>query len=241
MNPEAFYTALEAKNIVLNAQQKSQFECYYQTLITVNQQMNLTAITDESEVYLKHFYDSISPSFYATALQTQSLKVCDVGAGAGFPSLPLKILFPQLEITIIDSLQKRINFLKELVQLLDLKNVTLIHDRAETFGQNSHYREQFDIVTARAVASLNVLSELCLPLVKVNGQFLALKASQSQSELEAAEKAIATLGGEVASQDQFYLPKTKDPRVLLTINKIKPTPDKYPRKPGMPNKKPLIN
>lgn len=168
------------------------------------------------------------------------LSLCDVGSGAGFPSIPLKIAFPNMEISIVDSLNKRINFLRELTNELGLEQVNLYHSRAEDFGQNKEFRETFDLVTARAVARLNVLAELCLPLVKKDGQFLAMKAAKSEEELVEAKKAIATLGGTVVSEHEVSLPITEDERFIIEIDKKKVTPNKYPRKAGLPNKKPLV-
>lgn len=162
-----------------------------------------------------------------------------MGAGAGFPSIPLKIVCPQLQVTIVDSLNKRITFLTELVEKLGLEDVFLYHDRAETFAQKEMLRESFDFVTARAVARLNVLAELCLPLVKKQGYFFALKAAKSEEELEEAKKAIAVLGGKLVYEQDVSLPKDGGSRYILTIQKKKETPKKYPRKPGMPNKQPL--
>ena len=161
-----------------------------------------------------------------------------MGSGAGFPSIPLKIVFPELEITIVDSLNKRITFLKTLVEALQLDGVELYHDRAESFGQKPEFREQFDFVTARAVARLNVLTELCLPLVKKDGYFFALKAAKSEEELVEARPAIALLGGKLIQAEDVSLPNG-DTRHVITVQKKKPTPKKYPRKPGLPNKQPL--
>lgn len=237
MTPEEFQAALADKGITLTPQQMKQFHDYYQTLVEWNEKMNLTAITEEGEVYLKHFYDSV---MLALAVDLDpTARLCDVGSGAGFPSIPLKIVFPQLQITIVDSLQKRIGFLDHLTKTLQVENVSLYHDRAETFGQNKAFRETFDYVTARAVARLNVLSELCLPLVKKGGSFFAMKAAQSQEELQEAKSAIATLGGKFIADHQLALPVIGDERHIIEIAKKKETPKKYPRKPGMPNKQPL--
>lgn len=202
-----------------------------------NEKMNLTSITDEHDVYLKHFYDSIAPSFYFDF--NQPISICDVGAGAGFPSIPLKIMFPQLKVTIVDSLNKRIQFLNYLASELQLQDVSFIHDRAETFGKGV-YRESYDVVTARAVARLSVLSELCLPLVKKGGQFVALKSSKGEEELEEAKFAISVLGGNVTETHTFELPEDAGERQMFIIDKKRQTPKKYPRKPGTPNKTPLL-
>lgn len=240
MNPQQFQQALADHGINLSQQQMQQFHVYYQELVTVNQQLNLTSITEESEVYLKHFYDSITPALVVAQLQNQELTLCDVGAGAGFPSLPLKIAFPKLKVTIVDSLNKRINFLENLVAKLGLHDVTLVHDRAETFGaKTSPVRESFDVVTARAVARLSVLSELCVPLVKVGGTFIAMKASQAQDELTDATHAIELLGAQVTQTKNLTLPVTNEPRTVIVMEKLVSTPVKYPRRPGVPNKKPI--
>lgn len=169
MNKEQFQQQLAEKGIHLSPSQLEQFDLYYQLLVEWNEKMNLTAITDKEEVYLKHFYDSLSAAFYFDF--SGSLAICDVGAGAGFPSIPLKIAFPDIQVTIVDSLNKRITFLNHLASELQLNDVHFYHDRAETFGKLPEHREQYDVVMARAVARMSVLSELCLPLVKVGGVF----------------------------------------------------------------------
>ncbi|EIJ80152.1 16S rRNA methyltransferase GidB [Bacillus methanolicus PB1] len=237
MNIEQFQTMLAEKRISLSQQQLDQYETYYLTLVEWNEKMNLTAITEKNEVYLKHFYDSISAAFYFDF--EKPLRVCDVGAGAGFPSIPLKIAFPDLHVTIVDSLNKRITFLEHLGEVLQLKNVQFIHDRAETFGQKKEHRESYDVVTARAVAKMSVLSELCLPLVKLSGTFIAMKGASANEELEAAKKAISVLGGSLQSVHSFRLPLEESERNILIIKKEKQTPKKYPRKPGTPNKTPI--
>lgn len=236
MTPEEFQAELGRQGIDLSTKQMDQFAIYFQLLVEWNQKMNLTAITEHQEVYLKHFYDSITLAFSGTFKPEG--KLCDVGSGAGFPSLPLKIVFPELDITIVDSLNKRITFLTTLVESLELDGVHLYHDRAETFGQNPKFRETFDFVTARAVARLNVLTELCLPLVKKNGHFFALKAAKSEEELTEARPAIALLGGKLIQAEDVSLPNG-DTRHIITVQKKKETPKKYPRKPGMPNKQPI--
>lgn len=236
MTPEEFRQALAEKQIHLSDHQMEQFATYFKTLVEWNEKMNLTAITDENEVYLKHFYDSLTLAFEVDF--TEKLSLCDVGSGAGFPSIPLKIVFPELQITIVDSLNKRITFLTELTNLLGI-SASLYHDRAETFGQNIEFRESFDLVTARAVARLNVLAELCMPLVKLGGHFYALKAAKSEEELTEAKHAIAILGGKFIKETAVDLPKISDQRHILTIEKKKVTPKKYPRKPGLPNKQPI--
>lgn len=239
MNPEEFAVALREHNVELNAQQLAQYQQYYERLVAVNEHMNLTAITERDEVYLKHFFDSLTLAWAYPELQTEELHMIDVGAGAGFPSLPLKIAFPQLQITIIDALNKRINFLRDLVKELGLEGVTVEHARAEEFGnKTAPAREQYDVATARALARLNVLGELTLPFVKVGGVLLAMKGSAADEELAEAKKAITTLGAEIGDQIDVSLPNG-DPRSVIVIKKVKNTPKKYPRKPGDPVRKPL--
>ncbi|MCD8778077.1 16S rRNA (guanine(527)-N(7))-methyltransferase RsmG [Mammaliicoccus sciuri] len=237
MNEQTFIDTLKESGITLSDKQISQFETYFEMLVEWNEKINLTAVTEKEEVYLKHFFDSVTPSFYIDFNEIET--ICDVGAGAGFPSIPLKIVYPHLQITIVDSLNKRIKFLNELAASLDLDKVNFVHDRAETFGKSQQYRESFDLVTARAVARLSVLSELCLPLVKKGGQFVALKGSQGNEELEDAQFAISVLGGEVKTVNEFTLPLEESMRQIITIDKLRQTPKKYPRKPGTPNKEPL--
>ncbi|KPN14260.1 16S rRNA (guanine(527)-N(7))-methyltransferase RsmG [Bacillus australimaris] len=237
MNIEQFTAALEEKEITLSPVQLEQFETYFRMLVEWNEKMNLTSITEKEEVYLKHFYDSISAAFFIDFHKVTT--ICDIGAGAGFPSIPLKICFPHLHVTIVDSLQKRITFLNELAKGLNLQDTTFYHDRAETFGQRKEKRESYDLVTARAVARLSVLSELCLPLVKKEGLFVALKASAADEEMQAGKKAVTVLGGEVVEKHSFVLPLEESERNIIVIEKKKQTPKKYPRKPGTPNKSPI--
>jgi len=238
MNPNEFQEYLAQAGIVLSEKQLAQFQRYYELLVEWNEKMNLTAITEKEEVYLKHFYDSLMVA-HSMDLTEKPITLCDVGLGAGFPSIPLKIVYPNIQVTIVDSLNKRINFLTHLCEELELEGVSLYHDRAELFGQNKQFREQFDLVTARAVARLNVLTELCLPLVKKQGSFLAMKAAKSEEELTEAMKAIKLLGGKVVKEEKVSLPLSEDTRYIITIQKKKETPNKYPRKPGTPNKKPI--
>ncbi|NEU32652.1 16S rRNA (guanine(527)-N(7))-methyltransferase RsmG [bacterium LRH843] len=237
MSKKQFIPFLEERGITVTEKQEQQFQLYYQLLVEWNEKMNLTAITDEDEVYLKHFYDSVSASFYYDF--QRGMRIIDVGAGAGFPSIPLKILYPDIHVSIVDSLRKRITFLEHLASELQLEGVNFYHDRAETFGQNVQHREKYDIVTARAVARLSVLAELCLPLVKKNGDFIAMKGAGASEELKDAGKAINMLGGMVVSDEAFTLPIEKSERHIIHIRKEKTTPKKYPRKPGTPNKSPL--
>ncbi|WP_153461467.1 16S rRNA (guanine(527)-N(7))-methyltransferase RsmG [Sediminibacillus terrae] len=237
MNQETFLTELKKHGITLNDRQIDQFDTYFKTLVEWNEKMNLTAITDREEVYAKHFFDSISAAFYHDF--TGPLHVCDVGAGAGFPSLPLKICFPELKVTIVDSLKKRITFLNHLANQLGLSDVAFYHDRAETFGKNDKFRGQYDVVTARAVARMSVLAELCLPLCKTGGTFLAMKGPQLTEEMSDAGTAITVLGGEPVDTHTFALPGDNGERNIAIIQKKRKTPNKYPRKPGVPNRTPI--
>lgn len=237
MNTDQFKALLAEKGIQLSQKQMEQYEKYYLMLVEWNEKMNLTAITEKPDVYLKHFYDSISAAFYFDF--NKPLNLCDVGAGAGFPSIPIKIAVPGIKVTIVDSLNKRITFLEQLSKELELVGTTFIHDRAETFGQNPAYREQYEVVMARAVARMSVLSELCLPLVKTGGTFIAMKGNQAGEELQVGEKAINVLGGKLESAHSFTLPVEESERNILIISKQKTTPKKYPRKPGTPNKTPI--
>lgn len=237
MKPEEFYTHLANLGFPLTDRQKEQYERYFELLVEWNEKINLTAITDKDEVYLKHFYDSIAPILQGL-IENQPIRLLDIGAGAGFPSLPMKILFPELDVTIIDSLNKRINFLHLLAEELDLSGVHFYHGRAEDFAQDKAFRAQFDLVTARAVARMQVLSELTIPYLKVGGRLLALKASNAPEELEEAKNALNLLFSKVEDNLQYELPNG-DPRYITVVEKKKETPNKYPRKAGMPNKRPL--
>ena len=239
MNPEQFVQELSKRNFKLNENQINQFNQYFTSLIETNKKVNLTRITEKDDVYLKHFFDSITPLFTFGEIFTKSQTLCDVGAGAGFPSIPLKIMVPELRVTIVDSLCKRLNFLQELVTQLDLKNVALVHGRAEDVGQNKQYREQFDIVTARAVANMAVLSEYCLPLVKKNGNFIALKGPKAEDELNSSQKALKTLGGKTTAVKELQLPHSSEDRTLILVKKVQATPKKYPRQAGTPHRKPI--
>ena len=237
MKPEEFYTHLADLGFPLTDRQKEQYERYFELLVEWNEKINLTAITDKDEVYLKHFYDSIAPILQGL-IENQPIRLLDIGAGAGFPSLPMKILFPELDVTIIDSLNKRINFLHLLAEELGLSRVHFYHGRAEDFAQDKAFRAQFDIVTARAVARMQVLAELTIPYLKVGGRLLALKASNAPEELEEAKNALNLLFSKVEDNLQYELPNG-DPRYITLVEKKKETPNKYPRKAGMPNKRPL--
>ena len=237
MKTEEFYERLADLDYPLTEHQKKQYERYFELLVEWNEKINLTAITEKDEVYLKHFYDSIAP-IVQSLIENRPIRLLDIGAGAGFPSLPMKILFPELDVTIIDSLNKRINFLHLLAEELGLNGVHFYHGRAEDFAQDKAFRAQFDVVTARAVARMQVLSELTIPYLKVGGRLLALKASNAPEELEEAKNALNLLFSKVEDNLQYALPNG-DPRYITIVEKKKETPNKYPRKAGMPNKRPL--
>ncbi|MGP4059658.1 16S rRNA (guanine(527)-N(7))-methyltransferase RsmG [Halobacillus sp. H74] len=238
MDTNTFLEALHKQGIVLDEKQQNQFHRYFEILVEWNEKMNLTAITDQEGVYLKHFYDSLTAAFYYD-FNDQPIRICDVGAGAGFPSLPLKIVFPHLKVTIVDSLKKRITFLNHLAHELELDDVAFYHDRAENFGKNADFREGYDLVLARAVARMSVLSELCLPLTTKGGHFIAMKGPNLNEEMEDAQVAIQTVGGEVVYVHTFELPEEGSERNIAIIEKRRKTPKKYPRKAGTPNKTPI--
>ena len=232
-----FEKALEKLNIQLNKKQMYQFMTYYEMMVETNKVMNLTAITDYDEVVDKHFVDSLS-LIQAVDLN-QPLKVIDVGTGAGFPGIPLKIAFPQLKIVLLDSLNKRINFLNRVIEALELTDIETIHGRAEDFGRNPEYRERFDLCVSRAVANLSTLSEYCLPFIQVGGYFIPYKSGTIQEELEASRRAVTLLGGNIAECLSYNLADTDMERSLVIIEKVKPTKKAYPRKAGKPTKEPL--
>ena len=226
-----------AFGIKLSDHQLEQFETYYEMLVEKNKVMNLTAITEKNEVIDKHFADSLALIKSGVSLTGQ--KILDIGTGAGFPGIPLKIAFPELEIVLLDSLNKRINFLNEVIEVLGLQNVETCHGRAEDFGHRKEYREQYDLCASRAVANLSTLTEYCLPFVKVGGQFVSYKSGNVDNELKESSKAIKILGGEAGKVCSFVLPGTDFARTLVPIKKIKMTGNKYPRKAGIPSKEPL--
>lgn len=224
-------------SIVLNDKQIQQFEQYYNILVEWNKVMNLTAITEYEEVVEKHFLDSLT---IVNAIHVKKIEtLIDVGTGAGFPGIPLKIAFPHLKVTLLDSLNKRIKFLNEVINLLELNDIKAIHGRAEDYAKQAEYREQYDICVSRAVANLATLSEYCLPYVKVDGLFVPYKSGEIDEELKSSEKAVSILGGKVDEVVKFQLPGTDIGRSFVKIHKIKETKKKYPRKAGMPTKEPL--
>lgn len=231
-----FEKDLEELNILLTEKQLKQFLLYYEMLIEQNKVMNLTAITDYEEVLKKHFIDSLS--LVKAYDLSKPVSVIDVGTGAGFPGVPLKIAFPNLQVTLLDSLNKRICFLNSVIDALGLNGIEAIHGRAEDFARNT-LREKYDLCVSRAVANLSTLSEYCLPFVKVGGQFISYKSEKIAEEKIAAQNAISVLGGKVAAQMEFTLSDSDIYRNLFVIEKVKATPKKYPRKAGLPGKEPL--
>jgi 16S rRNA (guanine527-N7)-methyltransferase len=232
-----FNKLLIAQGITLSPYQFNQFSEYYEQLISWNEKMNLTGIMEREQVYIKHFYDSVSLSFYIPLQAIQTL--ADIGSGAGFPSIPLKIVYPHLKVTIVDSLNKRIQFLNHVVNILQLTDVTCIHGRAEDLARNDKYRDRFDLVTARAVARLNVLNELCLPFVIKSGSFIAMKGSDPVDELNEAEASLKQLKADLSEVYSFELPIEHSKRHLIVFRKTDATPILYPRKAGIPLKEPL--
>lgn len=232
-----FDNELEKMNIRLTGDQKSQFDLYYELLIEWNRVMNLTGITDYDEVNLKHFTDSLTISRIIDMAQINTL--IDVGTGAGFPGIPIKIAFPHIKVYLLDSLNKRIKFLNEVIKKLGLKNIYAFHGRAEDFAKDRQYREKFDVCVSRAVANLSTLSEYCIPFVKTGGYFVSYKGGDSDEEVIRSENAITLLGGEIENTDRFFLPDTDMGRTLIKIRKRKSTPNRYPRKAGIPSKEPL--
>lgn len=232
-----FKSMTEQLGIELTDNQYEQFIKYYEMLIKWNEVMNLTAITEFDEVIVKHFVDSIS--LIKAIDVTKKIEIIDIGTGAGFPGIPLKIAYPNLKITLLDSLNKRVGFLNEVINELDLKDIEALHGRAEDYAKAGQLREKFDLCVSRAVANLATLSEYCLPYVKVGGKFISYKSEKLSEELAVAEKAIGILGGKINTQIEFVLPETEIYRTFMIIDKKKETPKKYPRKAGTPSKDPL--
>ena len=226
---------LEEINIEIKEEEINKFYNYMNLLLEWNEKINLTAITEEDDIILKHFVDSVTIYKYIEDKKS----VADIGTGAGFPGIPLAILKNKNEFTLVDSLNKRVNFLNDIKEKIFLENITNIHARAEEFGQNKKYRENFDTAVSRAVANLSVLVEYLLPIVKVGGKIICMKGSNIEEELKDAEFAISKLGGKVVLRDEFYLPQSDIKRNIIIIEKIKNTPSKYPRKAGTPAKEPL--
>ncbi|MFT8323973.1 16S rRNA (guanine(527)-N(7))-methyltransferase RsmG [Oenococcus sicerae] len=237
MTADEFAAILKTEGLPISEKNLESFQKYLDFLLEYNQKVNLTAITDPSDVWLKHFYDSLTPLLYLPST-IKKVSLIDIGSGAGFPGIPLRIIDSRLQLTLLDSLQKRISFLDQLIEKLALKNVETVHGRAEDFGKNPNYREKFDFAIARAVSNTNTLLELLLPFVKVGGKAILMKSTHHENEIFDASKALEELGGRVAQTFSFELPNG-DPRVLITIDKIKPTKNRYPRKAGTPLKSPI--
>ena len=236
-NTSQFEKDIKELGITLSDKQISQFITYYEMLVEWNQVMNLTAITEYEEVMKKHFLDSIT--LIKAFDITKKVSVIDVGCGAGFPGLALKIAYPNLKVTLLDSLNKRIHFLDEVIVKLGLEGVETIHGRAEDFAKPGKLRECYDLAVSRAVANLSTLSEYCLPFVKKGGYFIPFKSEKVQEEIKDAEKALSMLGGTLEGQVEFTLPNTDYYRNLVVIKKTKSTPAKFPRKAGLPGKEPI--
>ena len=226
---------LNELNIELSEDQLDKFYDYMNILIEWNKVMNLTAITEPEEIILKHFIDSL------TVLNSisKNSKIIDVGTGAGFPGIAIKIAYPEIKVVLLDSLNKRIKFLNEVIEKLRLENIEAVHGRAEEYGRNKDYREKFDIAIARAVAPLNVLLEYLMPFVKNGGKCVCMKGSNSQEEIDLSSNAIKMLGGRLIETEEFVIPNTDIKRRIVEIKKIEETPNRYPRKAGTPSKEPL--
>ena len=229
-------------NIEISDDQINCFEKYYELLIEKNKVMNLTAITEKEDVIVKHFIDSIAliPYLLDKGFNVNSeLSIIDIGTGAGFPGLPLKIMMPDVKFTLLDSLNKRVSFLNEVIDELKLKDIEVLHGRAEDYASDNKYREKYDICVSRAVANLSTLSEYCIPFVKEDGFFISYKAGESEEEINNSKNAIKILGGKINKVEEFILPGTDASRVFVFIRKQELTDKKYPRKAGVPAKKPL--
>lgn len=247
MDRDLFQTSLKEISVALTEQQYDQFDRYYGLLAEWNKVMNLTGITQYDEVVLKHFVDSLAIQKAVVEIAGRQkgldlagpIRIIDVGTGAGFPGVPLKIAFPDTQVTLLDSLQKRVRFLREVIAQLELTDITAIHGRAEDFARQPEYREQYMLGVSRAVANLATLSEYVLPFVRTGGYFIAYKSGEIDLEVEAAKKAVSVLGGEICQVYRFALPNTDIERSFVCIRKKKSTSKKYPRKSGLPGKEPL--
>lgn len=228
---------LSEYGVTVNDDRLEKLDRYYDMMIETNKSLNLTAITEFDEVIVKHYIDSVT--LIRDIDLRQNLSLIDVGTGAGFPGMVLKIIFPELDITLFDSLQKRLTFLDGVISELSLTGIRTCHGRAEEAGRDKNMREQFDLCVSRAVANLPVLLELCLPFVKVGGKFIAYKSDKGHEELESSGRALSLLGGSLNKEDSFIIPDSNMVRNLLIFSKDKSTPGTYPRKPGTPGRKPL--
>lgn len=236
-NLDKFKSGLNKLEIELSETQMQQFLTYYEMLVEKNKVMNLTAITEFEDVVEKHFLDSLS---LAPQIDLHcNLKVLDLGTGAGFPGIPLKIAFPELEIVLMDSLNKRINFLNEVIETLKLEKITAVHGRAEEMARKAEYREQFDLCVSRAVANLASLSEYCIPFAAIGGSFISYKSGEIEEEVKQSKRAVFVLGGKIKNVEKFRLVETDAERSFVQIKKVKKTPKAYPRKAGTPSKNPI--
>lgn len=243
-NLQSFRNDLKELKVELSSRQEEQFLIYYEMLIEKNKVMNLTSITEFDEVMKKHFIDSLCfvkafPDVMSKMSSEDGICLIDIGTGAGFPGIPLKIAFPQIKITLLDSLNKRVQFLQELIRKLELDEIEALHGRAEDYAKPELMREKFDICVSRAVANLSVLAEYCIPYVKTGGKFISYKSEKSAEEMKNADHAIQLLGGKIADQINYVLPNSDIYRSLCVIDKYENTPAKYPRKAGTALKKPL--
>nr|WP_312576665.1 16S rRNA (guanine(527)-N(7))-methyltransferase RsmG [Sedimentibacter sp.] len=238
MNPDILKNGFRELNLSYDRNKNEKFEKYKELLKDWNQKINITAIKNDEEIYIKHFLDSII--IINNNMESEKKSIIDVGTGGGFPGIPLKIANINYEVTLLDSLRKRIDFLSIVVKELGLDGVNLVHGRAEDFGQNEKYREKFDICVSRAVAPLNILSELCIPFVKIGGYFAAYKSENISEEIENSENAIIKLGGKIKEIKEIRIPSSNIIRKIVIIEKVKSTDKNYPRKAGKPNKDPLI-
>ncbi|MTI66320.1 MAG: 16S rRNA (guanine(527)-N(7))-methyltransferase RsmG [Firmicutes bacterium] len=236
-NIDTLISGIKEINIDVNNSKLEKFKTYKQLLKEWNKKINITAIKDDDEIDLKHFLDSLT--IFKTDLIKDNKKIIDIGTGGGFPGVPIKIINDSTEVLLLDSLKKRIKYLDTVIEELKLDNINTVHGRAEEYAKKPEHREKYDIAVSRAVASLNILSEYCLPFVKVGGYFIAMKGPDLKDEINEAKKALETLGGEVDKNIKVKLPNSDITHNLLIIKKITKTPTKYPRKPGKPKKRPL--
>ena len=236
---DQFENELKELRIVLSDVQKQQFEEYYKLLVEWNEVMNLTAITDYKDVMKKHFFDSLTVVRAYPEILTEVVSVIDIGTGAGFPGIPLKIVYPHLKIVLLDSLNKRVQFLNEVISLLQLKDAQAVHGRAEDYAKKEEYRGKFDFCVSRAVANLSTLSEYCIPFIKIDGLFISYKSTKIDEEVKEAGTAVSLLGGRIEEKKELILPGSDIPRSFILIRKERPTPAKFPRKAGLPSKEPL--
>lgn len=234
---DKFEQQLEQLNIKLNERQKEQFHRYYELLVEWNKVMNLTGITEYDEVNEKHFVDSLAIIKVVDIEKIDTM--LDIGTGAGFPGVPLKIVYPHLNVVLLDSLQKRINFLNTVIEELGLEKIETLHGRAEDYAKKAEYREIFDLCVSRAVANLSTLSEYCIPYIRVGGIFVSYKSGNVDEEVDNSKKAVKILGGKLESVEKFQLPGTEINRSFVKIKKIEQTKKRYPRKAGLPGKEPI--